>query len=81
MKTSNEVRSSPTGSRLDCALVGVQERTNFCERAQGKNLRGSLEGGVVQEYDPVGIRVGAPCSGEEPATMTGIYVSDLQHQR
>ena len=55
--------------------------TIFVASAQGKNLRGSLEGGAVQEYDPVGIRVGAPCSGEEPATMTGIYVSDLQHQR
>ena len=44
-------------------------------------MEGSLEGKDSREYDPVGIRVGAPCSGEEPATMTGIYVSDLQHQR
>ena len=55
----NEV-NSPTGSRLDCALVGVQERTNFCERAQGKIVEGSLEGKDSREYDPIGTREGVP---------------------
>ena len=39
-------------------------RYDFCERSEGKDARGSLEGGVVRDHDPLGIRVGAPCSGE-----------------
>ena len=33
--------------------------------AQGKNLRGSLEGGAVQEYDPITYGEGGPMGGEE----------------
>ena len=57
--------SSPSGSRMTCALVGVQERAIFCECAQGKDLEGSLEGKASQEHDPVVYGVGVPIDGEE----------------
>ena len=52
--------------------MSEQKSLDFCESTQGKDVRGSLEGGAVHDHDPIGIRVGAPCSGEEPATMIGI---------
>ena len=63
------ISNSPSGSRMTCALVGVQDDNGnyegiFVGSAQGKNLRGSLEGGAVQEYDPVVYGVGVPIDGE-----------------
>ena len=52
---NNGVMSSPSGLRMTCDVVGVHERTNFCERAQGKDLEGSLEGEDGQEHDPLTI--------------------------
>ena len=56
----------------------TNKKLDFCESTQGKDLGGSLEGGVVQEHDPVVYGVGVPIDGEEPATMTGICAPDLQ---
>ena len=59
------VANSPSGSRMDCVVVGVHERAIFRERTQGKDLEGSLEGKASQEHDPVVYGVGVPIDGEE----------------
>ena len=56
-----------------------KKRYDFCEGAQGKDLGGSLEGGVVQEHDPATYGVGGPMGGER--SEAGICAPDLQHQR
>ena len=51
--------NSPTGSRLDSDVVGVHERANFCERSEGKDVEGSLEGKASRDHDPIGMGKGA----------------------
>ena len=70
--------SSPSGSRMDSDVVGVHERTNFCERSEGKDVRGSLEGGAVHDHDPAILGEGGPRYGEA-SKMTKLGYEFLTH--
>ena len=46
-------------------------RYEFCEGSEGKDVRGSLEGGAVHDHDPLTCGEGGPMGGEQLVARTG----------